>query len=69
MDFDETVQHFIESASSESNFSREEDEYEVEYIIGKRIRYGGVRNSILCPCNFDWHTRSFIVGLNLFLLH
>lgn len=45
MDLEQTEQNMMESSSSDSSFSpAAENEYDVDYIIGKRIRYGGVSN-------------------------
>lgn len=45
MDIGQTGRDIMESDSSESDFEQvDQDEYDVDYIIGKRIRYGGVSN-------------------------
>lgn len=47
MDNGQIGRNIMESSSSESSFSHAtEDEYDVDYIIGKRIRYGGVSNFV-----------------------
>lgn len=41
----------MESSSSDSSFSlAADDEYDVDYILGKRIRYGGVSTLISSAC-------------------
>lgn len=43
MDKEHFEQNITESSSSESSFNlNSPDEYDVDYILGKRIRYGGV---------------------------
>lgn len=47
MDFDQAEKNSMESSSSDSSFIHAaDDEYDVDYILGKRIRYGGVSISI-----------------------
>lgn len=54
-----TKKKSMESSSSESSCSVGlENEYDVEYILGKRIRYGGV--SILIGCGRSIHNSIII---------